>query len=323
MTERLLYPAIDLLGGRLVHALRDSDSDGALALAIDDPIAAALRWRDQGAQWLHLVDLDGAREDAPRQLEIIRAIIQATGLPAQVAGGMHDMASVEAALDAGAERVVLSGATPDDQALVAECVARWGKRIAVALEARDGLVTVAGWLPSDAATALDVALAMGYLGVETLLFTSVTTSGESDALLSALRRAAPGMRLIAGGAVSSLDYLRRLFTLGMDGVLLGRALYAGLFTLDEAREVACEAGEAPSLSATLQEAPEREAEPAATTIPDDHAPMEAPAPLAAAAAPGAQEPELAETREIASIAAPSSEETHGEASAPGAAADND
>ena len=110
---------------------------------------------------------------------------------AQVAGGLRDVASVEAALEAGATRVVLSAATPDEQALVAECVVRWGERVAVALEVRDGRVTVAGWLPSDAATALDVARAMGYLGVETLLFTSATTSGADDPLPARLRRAFP------------------------------------------------------------------------------------------------------------------------------------
>jgi phosphoribosylformimino-5-aminoimidazole carboxamide ribotide isomerase len=238
VTDRILYPVMDLLGGRLVRALRDDD--GALNLADDDPLAVALRWREQGAEWLHLVDLEGARDGAPRQLETIRTIIEAAELPTQVAGGLRDIASVEAALEAGARRVVLSAATPDDQALITACVPRWGERIAVALEARDGWMTVAGWLPSDAAPALDVARAMRYLGVETLLFTSVITTGESDPLPGALRSALSDVRLIAGGAVSSLDDLRRLLALGMDGVLLGRALHAELFTLEEALRVARE-----------------------------------------------------------------------------------
>lgn len=248
MTDPILYPVIGLLGGRCVRGLRDGESDPLLVE--DDPIAVALRWREQGAQWLHIVDLDGAREGAPRQMDAIRAIIEAAGLPAQVAGGMRDTASVEAALAAGAERVILSAATPDDQALVARCVARWGERIAIALEARDGRVTVAGWLPSDAATALDVARAMGYLGAATLLFTSAVTSGESDPLPSQLRRALPETRLIAGGALTSLDDLRSLLALGLDGVLLGRALYDGIFTLGDALRVAGEVGAlTPSLTA--------------------------------------------------------------------------
>lgn len=235
----MLYPVIDLLGGRCMRALREG-ANGPL-LDEDDPIAIALRWRDQGAQWLHIVDLDGARAGAPQQLETIQAIIQAVGLPAQIAGGLHDSASVEAALAAGAERVVLSAASPDEQALVAECVVRWGPRIAAALNARDGRVTVAGWLPSDAASALDVARAMGYLGVETLLYTSVVTSSGSDPLPGQLRRALPAMRLIAGGAIDSLDAVRNLVTLGMDGVLLGRALYDAMFTLEDALVAASEA----------------------------------------------------------------------------------
>ena len=257
MTERVLYPVIDLLGGRLVRALRGGDEGPALA--DDDPISVAMRWREQGAQWLHLVDLDGAREGAPRQLDAIRAIIQAVGLPAQVAGGLRDVASVEAALEAGAARAVLSAATPDEQALVAECVVRWGERVAVALEARDGRVTVAGWLPSDAATALDVARAMGYLGVETLLLTSATTGADDDPLPARLRRALPEMRLITGGAVSSLDELRRPLALGMDGVLLGRALRDGVFTLEEALVVAREApAVTPSLTTSDDDAGDEE-----------------------------------------------------------------
>ncbi|HEU0026970.1 MAG TPA: HisA/HisF-related TIM barrel protein [Ktedonobacterales bacterium] len=261
MTERVLYPVIDLLGGRLVRALRDSDEGPALV--DDDPISVAMRWREQGARWLHLVDLDGAREGTPRQLDAIRAIIQAVGLPTQVAGGLRDTASVEAALEAGAARVVLSAATPDEQALVAECVVRWGERIAVALEARDGRVTVAGWLPSDAATALDVARAMGYLGAETLLFTSAATTGDNDPLPARLRRVLPEMRLITGGAVSSLDDLRRLLALGMNGVLLGRALRDGLFSLDEALAVAREAPEfapTPATGEDEEQEPEWEAD---------------------------------------------------------------
>ncbi len=295
VTEPLLYPVIDLLGGRLVRALRNG-GDGQI-LADADPIAVALRWRAQGAQWLHLVDLDGARDGAPRQTETIRAIIEAVGLPAQVAGGLRDTASVEAALAAGATRVVLSAATPDDQALVAECVARWGERIAVALEARDGRVTVAGWLPSDAATALDVARAMSYLGAATMLFTSMSTGGGSDPLPGALRRALPDMRLITGGSVSSLADLRRQLALGVDGVLLGRGLYDGLFTLEEALTVAREVGEITPSLARRDEETEQEAESLAAMISDGptiFTALEMPVFTDALEAPGAASPDQPE-----------------------------
>jgi phosphoribosylformimino-5-aminoimidazole carboxamide ribotide isomerase len=226
---------IGLLGGRAMRALRASDE--AQARGETDPITLALALRDQGARWLHLVDLDGARVGAPQQLDLIQAIIAAAELPTQVAGGMAAPENVADALEAGAARVVLNGATPDDQALVAICAALWGERIAVALDARDGQVTVAGWLPSDVATALDVARAMRYLRVSTMLVTSVS-SQTPDPLMPELRRAAPGIQLIAGGAIASLDQLRDLFTVGVDGALLGRALNDELFTIGEALAVA-------------------------------------------------------------------------------------
>jgi phosphoribosylformimino-5-aminoimidazole carboxamide ribotide isomerase len=199
----------------------------------------ALALRDQGARWLQLVDLDGAREGAPQQLELVKEIISATELQAQVAGGMSAPEHVAAALEAGAARVVLNGAAPDDQALVAVCAALWGERIAVALDTRDGLVTVAGWLPSDAANALDVARAMRYLRVSTLIVTSVSsqTSQVNDPLLPLLRRALPSIRLIAGGAITSLEQLESLLCVGLDGALLGRGLSDGLFTLSDALAV--------------------------------------------------------------------------------------
>jgi phosphoribosylformimino-5-aminoimidazole carboxamide ribotide isomerase len=235
---------------------------GATGAALEsDPIALALALRDQGARWLQLVDLDGAREGAPQQLELVKEIIGATGLQTQVAGGMSAPEYVAAALEAGAARVVLNGATPDDQALVAVCAALWGERIAVALDTRDGQVTVAGWLPSDAADALDVARAMRYLRVGTLIVTSVSTqtSQADDPLLPLLRRALPSIRLIAGGAITSLEQLVSLLSIGLNGALLGRGLIDGFFTLSDALAIAHDM-------------------PAATIVPLDPEDLDAPSP---------------------------------------------
>lgn len=323
MSERVVYPVIDLLGGRVVRALRNGD--GGLTLVDEDPIAIALRWRDQGAQWLRLVDLDGARDGAPRQLEVIHALIAAVGLPVQVAGGLRDAASVAAALEAGAASAVLSAATPDDQALVAECAARWGERVAVALEARDGRVTVAGWLPSDAASAMDVARAMRYLGVSTLIVTSVA-SAAPDPLPGALRRALPDMRLIAGGALSSLDDLRGLLARGMDGALLGRALYNGQFTLEQALAAAREAPAYLPTSEPSADAPDSDcdsgvAEEASAARPAPAAEAEGTGPERPESAPGVtavadiQEPPAPVATQSASVVEPLAEESVGEADA--------
>lgn len=231
-----LYPAIDLLGGRCV---RLAQGDFArVSVFGDDPVAMAAHWREQGAEWLHVVDLDGARDGAPRHLETLRAMAAATEAPIQYSGGLRKLAGVEAALEAGAARVTLGTAAVCDRPLLEACLARWGERIAVSLDVRGGRLAVAGWLQAVAAEPGAFAAEVVALGVRTLIITSVdrdgTLAGADDYLLRALRAGAPGVRLIGGGGVASLEDVARLAALGMDGVLLGRALYDGAIRLPEA-----------------------------------------------------------------------------------------
>lgn len=235
MSGCTLYPAIDLLGGRCV---RLAQGDFArVSVFGDDPVAMATHWRGQGAEWLHVVDLDGAREGEPRHLETLRAMVAATGAPIQYSGGLRTLASVEAALVAGAARVTLGTAAVRNRPLLEACLARWGERIAVSLDVRGGRLAVAGWLQEVAEEPATFAAKMASLGVRTLIITSVdrdgTLAGADDELLRALRAGAPGARLIGGGGVASLADVTRLAALGMDGVLLGRALYEGAISLPQ------------------------------------------------------------------------------------------
>lgn len=231
-----LYPAIDLLGGRCVRLLRGSFD--AVSVFDDDPVRMAQHWRDEGATWLHVVDLDGAREGEPRHLEVLRGIVSATGLPVQFSGGLRSMAAIEQAFDAGAARVTLGTAAVRDRALLLACLARWGGRLAVSIDARGGKLAVAGWLQSVAETAAEFAQSVAALGVRTLVVTNVdrdgTLSGADDALMANLRATLPDVQLIAAGGIASLDDVRRLAALGMNGVVLGRALYEGALSLPEA-----------------------------------------------------------------------------------------
>ena len=233
MSDCTLYPAIDLLGGRCVRLVRGDYNQ--VSVFDDDPVRMARRWRDEGAAWLHVVDLDGAREGQPRHLDTLRAIASATGLPIQYSGGLRTLASIERALDAGAARVTLGTAAVLDRPLLQEALERWGERLAVSVDARGGRVSIAGWLQSAAATAVAFAGEMVALGVKTLIVTNVdrdgTLSGADDALLSELRPALPDSWIIGGGGVASRDDVRRLAALGMDGVILGRALYEGRLDL--------------------------------------------------------------------------------------------
>lgn len=242
-----IYPALDLLDGRAVRITRNAD--GQTVVADDDPIALARRWQAAGATWLHVVDLDGAREGGVRHAETLRAIADATGLRMQVGGGVRSEDDVATAFAAGASRVTLATAAVRDaaegEATLAACLTRWGDAIAVSVDAHDGQITVGGWLPWATGRATDFAQAMARLGVRTLIVTNLGSDGSLEpgmdgayALLTELRAALPEIALIAAGGVATLDDLRRLAALGVAGVVVGRALYDGAFDLADALAVA-------------------------------------------------------------------------------------
>jgi phosphoribosylformimino-5-aminoimidazole carboxamide ribotide isomerase len=240
MAKLTLYPAIDLLGGRCVR-LRQGDYAQAQVFD-DDPLAAALRWRDAGAQWLHVIDLDGARAGAPQHLDVVRAIVAVMGLPVQVGGGLRTEAAVGAAFEAGAARVILGTAAAREPDLLARCLARWGERVAVSVDSRAGQLAVGGWLEVLAEPALAFARRMAEAGVRTLVITNIerdgTLAGSDTVGLAQLRAALPETQLIAAGGLASLNDLRQLASAGMDGAVLGRALYEGRLDLKEALAVA-------------------------------------------------------------------------------------
>jgi len=236
MSDCILYPAIDLLDGRCVRLTRGDFHQ--VSIFDDDPVRMARHWRDEGAAWLHVVDLDGARDGQPRHLALLRAIADAAGLPIQYSGGLRTLSDIESALAAGAARVTLGTAAVQNRPLVEASLERWGERIAVSVDARGGQLTIAGWLESVTDTANEFAAAMVALGVSTLTVTNVdrdgTLAGADDALLAGLRATLPGARLIGSGGIASLDDVRRLARLGVNGVVLGRALYEGAFSLPAA-----------------------------------------------------------------------------------------
>ena len=244
-----LYPTIDILHGRCVLPRRDEDATEWTEAFEGDPVEVARRWRDAGAAWLHVADLDGALAGEPRHLDLLRAVAEATALPIQTGGGLRSEAAVEAAFAAGAERVVLGTAALRDPELLAICLNRWGRRIAVSVDSRGGKVVLAGWLQSVAESAVEFAGRMADAGVRTLVMTNVerdgTLAGTDLPALCAARAALPNAELIAAGRVASLDDVRALAALGVDGVMLGRALYDGTLDLADALRVARETPPAP------------------------------------------------------------------------------
>ena len=236
MPTLTLYPAIDILGGRCVR-LTQGDYNQARVYD-EDPVSVARHWKGQGAEWLHIVDLDGALAGAPKHLDLIKAILDATGLSVQLGGGLRTEPDIEAAFEAGAARVVLGTAAAREPELLAGCLARWSERVAVSVDSRGGQVTVAGWLEILSESALSFAQRMALVGVRTLVVTNVerdgTLAGSDTVGLEGLRAALPETRLIAAGGLASLDDIRWLAAAGLDGAVLGRALYEGTLDLAEA-----------------------------------------------------------------------------------------
>jgi phosphoribosylformimino-5-aminoimidazole carboxamide ribotide isomerase len=244
----ILYPAIDIRAGRAVRLVQgDYERETAFD---DDPLDAAERWLSQGARALHVVDLDGARAGVPQNLEHVERIASAAAVPVQVGGGLRDSEAVDAALATGAERVVLGTAALTEPALVEALVAEYGgSRIVVAADSRRGHVAVEGWERESELGAAELVAELGARGVGTFLFTPVEVDGTLggpavDELAEVAEAAAQaGAKLLYSGGVGSVDDLRALAELrfeAVEGVIVGRALYEGRFTVAEGQAVLVE-----------------------------------------------------------------------------------
>jgi len=226
-----IYPAIDVLEGRCVRL-----SEGrreAVTLEGGDPAAAARRFKDEGARWLHVVDLDGAFSGRPTP-GLVESVV-AGGLPVQVGGGLRDAETMQDALDAGAARIIVGTAALGETGL-SPLSARFGERLVVAVDARDGRVVTDGWLSETDVTARDLARECATTGVARLLVTSTrrdgSLAGPDTELLAEVLEA--GLPVLAAGGIASLDDLRTLRDLGCEGAVVGSALWAGRFSLAEA-----------------------------------------------------------------------------------------
>jgi phosphoribosylformimino-5-aminoimidazole carboxamide ribotide isomerase len=236
-----LLPAIDLRRGQVVR-LRQGDFDEATTYGTD-PVAVARALIDQGAEWLHVVDLDGARAGWPVQASIVHAVIAASGADArvEVAGGLRTGAAVEDAIQTGAARVVLGTAALREPDLASQATARYGAdRVAVALDVRDDRPLVDGWLAGAGdGSAVDALLRLAELGVTTFEVTAVERDGMLGGPDLDLLRRLVGLargRIIASGGIATLEDLRAVRDLGCAGAIVGRAIYEGGLDLREAME---------------------------------------------------------------------------------------
>jgi phosphoribosylformimino-5-aminoimidazole carboxamide ribotide isomerase len=235
----ILYPAIDIRGGR---AVRLTQGDYERETAYDDPVAAAMRWENGGARWLHVVDLDGARTGAPVNLAHVRRIVAAVGIPIQLGGGLRDSGKAEDAISAGVERVVLGTAALRDPELAEAIAAAHGDRVIASVDARRGRVAAEGWTEEMELGPAELIAALAERGVHRFVFTPVEVDGLMEGpALDQLSELAPKVDgdLIYSGGVGSLDDLRALADCALpnlEGVIVGRALYEGRFTVAEGQE---------------------------------------------------------------------------------------
>lgn len=230
----ILYPAIDMLDGQAVR-LRQGKRDDVTVYG--DPVQLAKQWREQGAQWLHLVDLTAAFEGQTRHLPLIREVVEAFRGPVELGGGLRTMEDIDQRMDAGVSRVIIGTAAAENPALVAEACRKYPSRVAVGIDAKNGMVATRGWVEATSLTATQLALSMRDLGVTTIIYTDVSRDGMMQGPNVGATRAlieATGMEIIGSGGVSAIDDLIHFRDAGCAGAILGKAIYEKAFTLADA-----------------------------------------------------------------------------------------
>ncbi|HHW47382.1 MAG TPA: 1-(5-phosphoribosyl)-5-[(5-phosphoribosylamino)methylideneamino]imidazole-4-carboxamide isomerase [Clostridiaceae bacterium] len=235
----IIYPAIDIKGGKCVRLVQGRFDDETVYS--DDPVEVALKWERHGAQYLHVVDLDGARTGEPRNARTISEIASRVSIPVQTGGGIRSIDKVEAALSNGIKRVILGTSAIKDQELVKALLEKYGDRIVIGIDARDGMVAIEGWERTSGFTAVEFARKMQSLGAKTIIYTDISRDGMlSGPNLKAMEEMvrAVDIDVIASGGVGRIDDIRNLKNTGVSGVIIGKALYTGNVDLKQALEIA-------------------------------------------------------------------------------------
>jgi phosphoribosylformimino-5-aminoimidazole carboxamide ribotide isomerase len=235
----LIIPAIDIKEGKVVRLFQGKSSQETVYSR--NPVAFARHWQKQGAELLHVVDLDGAFLGQPKNLDSVKKIIRAVQTPVEFGGGVRDAKTIEALLKIGVRRVVLGTKAVEDREFLQSAVANFRERIVVSIDARDGKVLTKGWVFQEKdLNVIDFGMMLGEIGVDTVIYTDTSKDGtlrgpDMEGLKTLLART--GLRVIASGGVSNIDDLLQLKALtrkGLEGVIVGKALYEEKFTLKEA-----------------------------------------------------------------------------------------
>lgn len=235
----LLFPAIDLYDGNAVRLIKGDFNK--MTVYSDDPLEIAKNFRDSGAQYLHTVDLRGAKEGVLSCCDIIRSIVAETNLFVQTGGGIRSMDSVEALIDAGVSRIILGTAAVLDRNFLCECLKRYGNRTAVGADIKNGYIAVKGWSQLSDISAESFFENMENLGVETIICTDISKDGMMAGTNLELYEKLAGkysLNIIASGGVTSYEDISKLNDIGVYGAILGKALYERSINLKDALKTA-------------------------------------------------------------------------------------
>ena len=235
----LIFPAIDILGGKAVRLLKGDYNN--VTVYSNDPYSVAVDFASKGCKAIHIVDLDGAREGSAVNMEIVRTIARFPGMISEIGGGMRNMDTVCRYLDAGISRVILGTAALEDPAFLDAAVSRFGVRIAVGVDLKDGMVAVKGWLETSRKDGLEFIRELEQRGVKTVIVTDISRDGAMKGTNLELYRticASCNLDVTASGGVSTLNDLINLRETGLYGAIIGKAYYTGAIRLEDALEVA-------------------------------------------------------------------------------------
>jgi phosphoribosylformimino-5-aminoimidazole carboxamide ribotide isomerase len=238
----IIFPAIDIRDGKCVRlTVGRFDQETIFA---DQPVDMAVRWANEGAEYLHVVDLDGALAGKPVNMAAIRSIINAVKIPVQLGGGIRTLDNIKECLDAGVQRVILGSVAVRQPELVAEACKRYGNQIVVGIDARDGIAAVEGWGVAGGIRAEELAQKMAQVGVQRIIYTDISRdgmlSGVNVVATASLAKAA-GIPVIASGGVrdmADMEAIKAAESAGIEGVIVGKAIYMGSLHLKDALKLA-------------------------------------------------------------------------------------
>ncbi len=231
----LIFPAIDLYGGKAVRLYKGDYQQ--MTVYSDDPVSVARDFEQKGAEWVHLVDLEGAKNGTTPNIDVVSKIARETSLLCEIGGGIRNMETVEKYFSAGVSRVILGTAAVTDETFLKAAVAKYGEKIAVGVDIKDSMVAIKGWIEKSEYNAFDFCEKMQKIGVKTIICTDISKDGAMKGANHALYRDLSekfSMQIVASGGVSSMDDVKKLAALNIYGAIIGKAYYTGAIDLEAA-----------------------------------------------------------------------------------------